>query len=336
MSGARPAGPVDEFEAIARLLRPLAEGAPGALGLMDDAAVVASRPGFDLVVSKDAMVEGVHFLPDDGLDLVARKLLRVNLSDLAAKGAEPFGYLMATAWSPRCGWPERELFARGLAEDQGRFGVSLLGGDTVSTPGPLTLSLTILGWVPDGRMVRRSGAKPGDRVLISGGIGDGWLGLKAASGELAGLPEGSIEQLAGRYRLPEPRLELAEALRTHASASADVSDGLVADAGHIAEASGVGLRLELGRVPLSAPAAAWLAQQPEPARAAAMSALAAGGDDYEVVCTASPDQAGPLIAAAKAAGVEMTDIGEVVAGQGAATLWQGREVRLQRTGWRHG
>ena len=315
---------VDEFEVIARLLRPLAGGAPEALGLLDDAAVISPPPGFDLVISKDAMVEGVHFLADDPLDLVARKLLRVNLSDLAAKGAEPYGYLLAAAWPASCGWGVREQFVRGLAEDQARFGLRLLGGDTVSTPGPLTLSVTILGWVPTGRMVKRSGAAPGDRLLVSGTIGDGYLGLKAAKGEL------DCDWLADRYRLPQPRLELAEALRAHASAAADVSDGLLADAGHIAEASGARLAMDLGRIPLSEPATRWLDQQPD--RASALAELASGGDDYEVVCTAAPEDVDALIG--RADGL-LTEIGEVRSGAGLTVTDGGREVLPGRLGWQH-
>ncbi len=333
MTPERPIGE-DEFETIARLLRPLA-GTPEALGLADDAAAIPSRPGQDLIVSKDAMVAGVHFLESDPLDLVARKLLRANLSDLAAKAADPYGYFLAVAWPTGTGWTERERLAAGLREDQERFGLTLLGGDTVSTPGPLTLSATILGWTPAGAMVRRSAARAGDRVLVSGTIGDGWLGLKAARGELSGLvaPE-AAEWLAGRYRLPEPRLELRDALRALAGAAADVSDGLVADAGHIAAASGVRLRLELDRLRVSEPASQWLARQPD--RARALAALATGGDDYEVVLTCAPAHVEPLIAEAEAAGVALTEIGEVVQSEGTAVLFQGEELKLERTGWRHG
>ncbi|MGH6909398.1 MAG: thiamine-phosphate kinase, partial [Phenylobacterium sp.] len=171
MSGA------DEFSEIARLFRPLTGGAAGAFDLLDDAAVVPQRPGFDLVITKDAVVEGVHFPEREAPDLVAKKLLRVNLSDLAAKAAEPFGCFLAVAWPKSFGPADREAFARGLGEDLQTYGVSLLGGDTVSTPGPFTLSLTALGWVPAGRMVRRAGAKAGDILAVSGTIGDGALGL---------------------------------------------------------------------------------------------------------------------------------------------------------------
>ena len=317
MSGADEAP--DEFGQIARLYRPLTRGAPEALGLLDDAAVIPSRQGFDLVVTKDAMVEGVHFLAGEAPDLIARKLLRVNLSDLAAKGAEPYGYFLATAWPPSFDWPARQAFAAGLAADGETFGLVLLGGDTVSTPGPLTLSLTMLGWTPSGSAVRRAGAVPGDLVLVSGTIGDGWLGLAAARGELADADG----YLAGRYRLPQPRLDLREALRAHASAAADVSDGLIADAGHIAVASGVGLRLDLDHMPLSAAARAWLDLQPD--RVAALVALASGGDDYEVVCTC-PRGAAPALG--------LTAIGQVVAGGGVEVAVGGQVVSVARGGWR--
>jgi thiamine-monophosphate kinase len=329
-----PAGPVDEFEAIARLLRPLTGGAPEAFDLLDDAAAIPSRPGHDLIVSQDAMVEGGHFLKHDPPGLVARKLLRTNLSDLAAKGAQPYAYFLAVAWPAAYGWPQRRAFAEGLALDQAEFGLVLLGGDTVATPGPLTASVTILGWVPAGRMVRRGAAAPGDRLLVTGSIGDGGLGLRAARGELSSLSPADRAWLADRYRLPQPRNGLAEALRDHASAAADVSDGLVADAGRIAIASGAGLRLDLDRLPLSAPAARWLAAQPD--RTAALTALAVGGDDYEIVCAAPPDQADALSAAAQALGLPMADIGEVVAGEGVAVTCGGAAVAVGAGGYRHG
>ncbi len=321
--GADP--PIDEFELIDRLLKPLAEGAPEALGLMDDAALIPQRPGHELVATKDAMVAGVHFLPDDPLDLVARKLLRVNLSDLAAKGAEPYGYLLACAWPEDCGWDARARFAEGLRQDQAEFGLKLFGGDTVSTPGPLTLSATLLGWVPQGRMVKRSGARPGDLVLVSGTIGDGWIGLQVALGRLT-LSTPHAARAMERYRLPQPRLGLIEALREHASASADVSDGLVADAGHVADASGVAITLQLERLPLSEPARAAVATHGE----ALLATLASWGDDYEVVCTAAPAGAAALAAQG------MRVIGEVAEGQGVRVLQDGEPIALDRTGWRHG
>lgn len=317
MPGAKPSA-IDEFSEIARLFRPLTGGAPGAFELLDDAAVVPQRPGFDLVITKDAMVEGVHFPIGEAPDLIARKLLRVNLSDLAAKAAEPFGCFLAVAWTPTFGPAEREAFAKGLGGDLAAYGVALLGGDTVSTPGPFTASLTALGWVPEGRMVRRAGAQVGDVLAVSGTIGDGVLGLAAVRGEIAD-PDG---WLAGRLRLPTPRLDLCEALHEHAHAAADVSDGLIADAGHIAEASGLGMSLDLDEMPLSPAAAAWLDGQPD--RAAALLRLATGGDDYEVVA-AFPDSPPE----------GFTPIGEVVFGSGVEARVDGRPVTVAERGWRH-
>jgi thiamine-monophosphate kinase len=322
-----PASEVDEFDLIARLFRPLTDGAPEALDLLDDAAVLPSRPGFDLVVSKDMIVEGVHFLPSDPLDLVARKLLRVNLSDLAAKAAEPYAYFLAISWPARCGWSEREAFARGLRADQDAFKITLMGGDTTATPGPLTASATVLGWVPGGQALLRSTARTGDVVLVSGVVGDGWLGLQAALGAITA--PGALR----RYRLPEPRLGLRVALGA-AHACADVSDGLIADAGRIAIASGLGLEIDLDRLPLSPDGLRHVATAPD--RLSALVALATGGDDYELVCTAAPERAEALIAAAEAAGVDVTVVGRVVEGQGTRTFHDGREVAVARAGYRHG
>ncbi|WP_293899597.1 thiamine-phosphate kinase [Phenylobacterium sp.] len=318
MSGRPGAAELDEFGEIARLFRPLARGAAGAFDLMDDAAVVPQRPGFDLVVTKDAIVEGVHFLAGEAPELVGRRLARVNLSDLAAKGAEPFAAFLAVAWPQAWGDADRAAFAVGLGADLKEAGVSLLGGDTVATPGPFTASLTALGWVPEGRMVRRAGTRPGDRLMVSGHIGDGWLGLRAAREEIAD-PDG---YLSGRYRLPQPRLDLRRTVLEHASAAADVSDGLIADAGHIAAASGVRLTLDLDRVPLSAPARAWLEAQADPT--GALLALASGGDDYEIVATSPVALPGFVI------------IGEAGVGQGIEVLCGGQPVDPGPGGWRHG
>lgn len=324
---------MDEFEQIAQLFRPLTFGAPEALDLMDDAAVIAGRPGFDLVITKDAMVEGVHFLKGDPLEWTARKLLRVNLSDLAAKGAAPFGYFLAVAWPQTCDDAGRRQFAEGLRLEQLGHGLKLLGGDTVSTPGPLAASVTLLGWVEAGRMVRRSGARVGDLVLVSGTIGDGGLGLQAARGELDWLGATASSYLADRYRLPSPRLALSDALRDYASAAADVSDGLLADVGHIGDASGLSVAIDLERLPISKAAAAWLESQTDPA--AGYAALAGYGDDYEVVCTTAPASVDELIAAAAKACVPLTPIGEVRAGRGVSARWRGVEIAVQRMGWRH-
>lgn len=312
---------LDEFGEIARLFRPLTRGAPGALDLMDDAAVVPQRAGHDLVVTKDAIVEGVHFPAGEAPDLVARKLVRVNLSDLAAKAAEPFGAFLAVSWPAGFTARDRERFAQGLAADLETYNVDLLGGDTTATPGPFTCSLTALGWVPAGRMVRRGGARPGDRVLVSGAIGDATLGLAAVQGEMSD-PDGRLRH---RYRLPEPRLDLRAALRRHATAAADVSDGLIADARHIAEASGVGLFLDLDQLPLSGAAATWLERQDDVA--AALLRLASGGDDYEIVCTMASGATRPR---------GFTVVGEIREAPGLEVRAAGRVVDPGAGGWRHG
>ncbi len=311
--------PGGEFDWIAQLLRPLTRGAPEALDLLDDAAVIPSRPGFDLVVTKDALVAGVHFLTDDPLDLVALKLLRVNLSDLAAKGAQPWGYFLSTAWPTGAAWADKARFAEGLAADGEAFDIRLLGGDTVSTSGPLTLSATLLGWVPQGRAILRKGARPGDLLAVSGVIGDGWLGLKAARGAL------DSPALADRYRLPTPRVDLIPTLRAHARAAADVSDGLLADAGHIATASGCGVRIDLDAMPLSSETRAWL--QGQPAMAEALTALATGGDDYQIVCA---------LDAAREVPAGLTVVGRFVDGQGVTACWNGDAIPVPRLGWTHG
>ena len=313
MSGA------DEFGEIARLFRPLTGGAAGAFELKDDAAVVPQRPGHDLVVTKDAIVEGVHFPEGEAPHLVAQKLLRVNLSDLAAKAAEPFACFLAVAWPQGFRPDQRQAFANGLGEDLKAFGLDLLGGDTVVTPGPFWASLTAMGWVPDGGFVPRAGAHVGDKVWVSGTIGDGALGLAAVRGEV----EDADGALAERYRRPTPRLDLRQALRTSATAAVDVSDGLVADAGHIGEASGAGILLNLDALPLSPGGRRWLEGQP--ARAQALLQLATSGDDYEIVCTARPGVTMP----------GFTAIGEVATGHGIEVSAGGLRLDPGAGGWRH-
>jgi len=320
----------NEFDHIARLLRPLTRGDPVALDLLDDAAVLPSRIDHDLVITKDAMVAGVHFLAGEALDLVAKRLLRTNLSDLAAKAAEPYGYFLAVGWPSGTTVEDRETFARGLAEDGELYDINLLGGDTFTTSGALVVSATFLGWVPAGDAVLRRGARVGDRLMVSGTIGDGWLGLLAHWGEVED-PDGS---LVSSYRLPPPRLSIRDALRAYARAAADVSDGLLADAAHVAKASGLRVLVDLDRLPLSPGARNWLGAQPE-AGEARMS-LASGGDDYEIVCAVDPTDVAAFQAAAMAAGVPVRDIGEFVEGEGVCALFKGKDITPERLGWLHG
>lgn len=312
-----------EFELIDRYFRPLATD-KGAFGLEDDAALYRQRPGEDLVVTADAIVEGVHFLPGDPPESVARKALRVNLSDLAAKGAQSFGYLLSLALP--ADWTEAwvKKFARGLGADQKRYGVTLLGGDTTRASGGITIAITALGRVPKGEMVLRSGARPGDVLFVSGTIGDGALGLRIGQGKLSGEARGA-KQLLDRYLHPQPRTELAPALRQHASAAIDVSDGLVGDLAHICDASGVGAEIEADLVPLSTAARAALAADPT-----LLSGILNGGDDYEIAA-AVPEAAAPaFVRAAARAGVPVTRIGRIVPGKGPPVVKDaaGNAVRL--------
>jgi thiamine-monophosphate kinase len=321
-----------EFETIRRLFAPLAHPEWGR-GLLDDVAVVPTRAGHDLVLTKDAIVEGVHFLPTDPLDTVARKLMRVNLSDLAAKGAEAFGYLLACHWSERCGWPEREEFCSGLREDQKAFGVALLGGDTVSTPGPASFSMTLLGWTPKGQAVGRSGARIGDGVFVTGAIGDGWLGLEASLGKLSLEPE-RLGALADHYRTPTPRVEFAGPVRELATASIDVSDGLIADLGHLASAGRVGIEIDLESVPLSAAGQAWFDGRVD--EQAALEKLVTGGDDYEIALTVAARDEAALRREAERRRLRLTRIGRVTSGQGVVARFAGRPVGFERPGFTHG
>jgi thiamine-monophosphate kinase len=300
-----------EDKLIARFFAPLASH-PGAFGLTDDAAAIAPPPGCDLVLTADGIIGGMHFFADETADMIARKALRVNLSDLAAKGAKPLGFLLTLALPADTGEDWLSAFAQGMREDAAGYGCPLLGGDSVRTPGPVTVSIAMFGSVPAGTMVRRSGAKFGDVVFVSGTVGDGALGLALRRGAVWRLDAEQSEHLAARYRLPQPRTALAEAVRTHASAAMDVSDGLVGDLTKLCRVSGVSAEVEAVRVPLSGAAQAVIIAD----RGALETALT-GGDDYEVLCTVPPRRAESFRAAAQAAGVPVTAIGRVSAGEGA-------------------
>lgn len=316
-----------EFALIARHFGPLA--GPGALDLGDDAALLDPPAGKQLVLAADAIVEGVHFLPGDPPETIGRKLLRVNLSDLAAMGAEPLGYLMTTAFGPAMDDDWIARFAAGLLEDQREFGLSVLGGDTVATPGPASFSLTILGAVEPGRAIRRRGARPGDEVWVSGTIGDGALGLKVLQGALAPDPDG---HLADRYRLPRPRVALGRAAAPHVAAGMDVSDGLAQDLGHLCRAAGCGAEIIVADVPLSPAARAAVTADPS-----LMTAILSGGDDYELLLAVRPGQGPALEAAASACGMSVTRIGRFAEGPPEVILRRSDNsvLSVAREGWSH-
>ncbi len=320
-----------EFELIARHFAPLAAGHALAFDLTDDAALLHPDADRDIVLTADAVVAGVHFLPDDAPDLIAAKLLRVNLSDLAAMGARPRGYLLTAAWSNETDEDWIAKFARGLAADQIEFDIAMLGGDTVATPGPLTFSLTAVGDVVRGTALRRNGAELGDLIFVSGSIGDGALGLRVLRGEIQDLAEDAAAFLADRYHLPRPRLALGQALTGIASAALDVSDGVVADLGHICEVSGVGAVIRSDDVPLSAAARAAL--DADPAR---LATVLTGGDDYELLFTAPPARRPQIAGLAERLGLPLAEIGEIVGGRGVKVMGpDGAPMRFTTGGYTH-
>ena len=319
-----------EDRLIARFFKPLATH-PGALGLTDDAAVITPPAGCDLVLTTDAIIAGVHFFAEDAAGDVARKALRVNLSDLAAKGATPLGFLLSLALPADAGEDWLAGFARGLREDAEQFGCPLFGGDTDRTPGPLSVSVAMLGSVPEGTMVRRAGAKPGDRLFVSGTIGDAALGLLLRKGAAWKLSDAQRNHLASRYLLPQPRNALAEAVRAHASAAMDVSDGLAGDLAKLCRASQVAAAIEVARVPLSDAVQAVLAGD-----AGMIEAALTGGDDYEILCTVPPGRAESFQAAALAAKVNVREIGTIAAGERARFVGaDGKALVFKRAAFSH-
>lgn len=330
-----------ESEFVQRLFAPLAAGHPGAFGLEDDAAVVAPAPGEEFVVTTDTIIAGVHFLPQDAPEsarAVARKALGVNVSDLVAKGAVPRAYLLALALPPSIGADWLQQFAEGLAECQNAWGLTLVGGDTTRGLGPLAITITALGSVPAGRIVRRSGARSGDRLFVTGTIGDAGLGLALARGDSqardwpARFGEPACRFLVGRYERPEPRIALNAALLQYASAALDISDGLLLDLRRLCRASAVGAHIELARLPVSEAAASVLS-----GGAASALDLATAGDDYEVLCAVPESRCGPFQAAAASAGVSVTGIGGISAVSAGVTAVDasGKAVNAGREGWDH-
>lgn len=324
--------PTGEFDIIRDVFAPLSAGAGGAFGLTDDAALLAAG---EYVVTKDLMVEGVHFLKSDPLDLVAKKLLRVNLSDLAAKGARPVGYFLGCVWRTDVKRAAIETFAEGLAADQELFRIHLFGGDTTrhgAASAPLVLSATFFGAPPRAGVIRRNGAQVGDDVYVSGSIGDAGLGL-ALLEKREKVGRAAKEHLVERYRLPTPRLTLGGALTAHASAALDVSDGLAADAGHLAEGAGARIEIDAGALPLSDAARDWLADQED--RGEALARLAGFGDDYEILFAAPPSRRRAVEMAGSLSKTAVTRIGAVTKGKGVRLTLEGKTLDVPVAGFDH-
>jgi thiamine-monophosphate kinase len=308
-------GRMNEFEIIARYFAPLA--GDGAFGLKDDAAVLPQRAGHDLVITTDAISEGTDFFAFDPAGTVAQKALRVNLSDLAAKGAAPAAYLLNLSLPHSVHKEWLAAFAAGLAADQTEFGISLLGGDTGATEGPLAIAITAFGFVPAGKMIRRSGARVGDAVYVTGTIGDSGGGLAIFKRETHSLSEAERDHLTARYRVPQPPVAFGKTLYAIAHASLDISDGLIADLGHIAAASGARVVVEGEQVPLSAPLKVLWGDK-------TLLRAVTAGDDYQIAFTAPPGLTGPF-----------TRIGQVVAGEGVSLTLGGQEIAVSKPGYRH-
>lgn len=326
---------------IQEFLAPLAVGYAGAFGLSDDCATITPTPGHDLVVKTDPIAAGVHFLPDDPPADIAWKALAVNVSDLAAKAAMPRAYLMALSFpeAPTRGWMRD--FAAGLAEAQAAFGMHLIGGDTDRRPGPVTISISVFGEVPSGRMVRRGTARPGDRLYVSGVLGTSAIGLALLRDpSLANawrLGDAAVEVAIRRFRRPQPRLALRAALLEHARAAMDISDGLAKDLGRMCRVSGCGALVHLDRLPREDAAAAAVAADP-----ARWLDVIASGDDYEVLIAVAPERATAFEDAASAAASKLpepfgvTCIGEMITGPGVdIRRANGEPFALPRTGWDH-
>lgn len=322
-----------EFDLIANLWAPLSRGAAGAFGLQDDVAQLPTS-SFGHVVTCDQIIEGTHFLPSDGLDWVAKRLVRRNLSDLIAKGCRPIGAFLALAWPKGRPHTHLEAFARGLGQDLVDLGggCPLLGGDTSSTDGPLVASLTLIGTplASLGQPILRQGAKPGDLVFMTGTLGDPFLGLQVRLGRMEGLGlEGAVQ--AALAPAPPP-LACAEIIASLANASIDISDGLLADAGHVAFASAIEMGLQLEHLPLSSEAQAWVSRASVPLQG--LLSLATGGDDYQTLMCVAPDRAATVHERFGEIGVAITQIGICTEGQGLTISYQGQNVALPpRTGW---
>jgi thiamine-monophosphate kinase len=326
--------PSGEDRLIERFFRPLARD-PGAFGLRDDAAAITPPAGCDLVLTTDAVIEGVHFFPDDPADTIAKKALRANLSDLAAKGAEPLGFLLTLALPKSIDEEWVAAFADGLAADIETYKCPLLGGDTDGTPGLLSVSIAAFGQVPHGKMVRRAGAKAGDAIVVTGTLGDSALGfLLRRDPKLAEKAKLSAEEqayLLERYLVPQPRTSFAKALRTHAHAAMDISDGLAGDLAKLAAVSGVSAKIDSTKLPLSNAARRLLAFDQS-----LIETVCTGGDDYEILAAVPKEALKGLREAAKESGIALTEIGMAGGGEGIElTGADGRPLAFKHPSFRH-
>jgi thiamine-monophosphate kinase len=297
-----------EFDIIARYFAPLA--GPGGLGLLDDAALLQPPVGHELVITTDAIVADVHFFADDPAETIGHKALAVNLSDLAAKGAEPLGFVTSLVLPKDCTEAWIADYAKGLGALAASSGCPLIGGDTVFSTGPLSISITAFGAVSKGKMVRRGNAAEGDILFVSGTIGDGALGLLQNAAKRAGkasiLSPDQEAFLIDRYLRPRPRNAIAFAVQTYASAAMDISDGMIGDATKLVSLSGNGATIFLDDMPYSVAARAVFRMDPK-----LIETALTGGDDYEILAAVPAGKAKDFVKACLKDGAVVTRIGNV-------------------------
>jgi thiamine-monophosphate kinase len=322
----------NEFDIINTYFAPLSVLEQGAFSLTDDGAVLDTPDDQkDLVITTDSLVEGVHFLTTDLPQNIAAKLLRVNLSDLAAMGAVPAFYSLAIALPSNLSASWLEAFSRGLAGDQKEFGITLIGGDTVSSSGPLTLTITAIGFVEKGAALRRNGAKVGDDIWVSGFIGDGALGLKVAKNDIPKISEKIKKYLLSSYRTPYPRTLLGPMLVNNVHAAIDISDGLISDLGHICEMSGVGADVQLNGIPMS-----FATKQIVTKEANYIDLVLGGGDDFELLFTADNTFIDIAKDISRKSNVGLTKIGKIVEPEVIRILKaDGAEYHIDKVGYSH-
>ncbi|WP_020593313.1 thiamine-phosphate kinase [Kiloniella laminariae] len=323
-----------EFDLIKSYFAPLASGYDEAFGLLNDAALISENPQASTVVTMDTLIAGVHFLMSDPAGDIARKCLRVNLSDLAAMGATAFGYSLSMAYNSQIetGWVRE--FTAALGEDQKRFSCHLIGGDTVVTPGSLTITITCFGSVARHQCLQRNTALVGEDVWVSGDLGDSAAGLKLLTKVLTAPEPEKAAHLIRRYRVPEPRCNLGIELlqRAYSRTAMDVSDGLLADLGHIAHASNVAVELYEDKIPLSAAFVEVMSGCPDQGLELAVT----GGDDYELVFTSDPSQEQNIRELSAKLSLKLSKIGKVISGQGVQLICRNGEIFLPaKGGWTH-
>ena len=321
---------LSEFDIIKRYFTPLANN-EFSLGLADDVAKFSVNSECELVFTKDVCVAGVHFFHNDPPETIGRKALRVNISDLVAKGAQPIGYFMGIGLP--VDWEENWLrnFCDGLSEDQKLFGISLLGGDTVHSPNNLFISITAIGKINPGAMCQRNTAQVGDLVYVTGTIGDSFLGCRILGKQLELADRTDTLYLTNRYLLPEPRANAIDFIQKFATASLDISDGLIADLNHLCVASGVGAEIDLNLVPVSSSVERAIKND-----YAILTEIITGGDDYEVLFTIPVAKREESEIVAKNCKLQVTNIGKITAGNKLRVLESdGSEIAIPKMGFQH-